>query len=98
MQHSEEICQEMWPGERTQYIYSLKYAELWHKNVNQNTTFDPIKDGTLGLGAASQKNYRCVDLTMMHICEKLKKSIKKCGLQSTHKISIWKKSVKKCSC
>ena len=40
MQHSEEIHQEMWPAERTQYFH-------------QNMTFDPIQDGTLG--AASPK-------------------------------------------
>ena len=44
-----------------------------HKNVNQNMTFDPIKDGTLG--AASPKTiYGCVDLTMMHICTKLERN------------------------
>ena len=39
-----------------------------YKNVNQNMTFDPIKDGTLG--GSITKNYRCVDLTMMHIFER----------------------------
>ena len=35
-------------------------------------TYDHIKDGTLR--AASPKNYRCVDLTVMHICEKFERN------------------------
>ena len=40
--------------------------------MNQNKTFDPIKDGTPG--GSITKKYRCVDLTMMHICTKFERN------------------------
>ena len=49
-------------------------------------TFDPIKDG-------NTKHYRCVDLTMMHICEKLEYFHKKFyhgNDDSTHTKNDWR--------
>ena len=56
VQNLKEIRQEMWPAECTHF--------------HQNNDLWPYK--RRNTGGSITKTYRCVDLTMMHICEKIK--------------------------
>ena len=62
----------MWPAERTQLRYPLKYAAEHTQECEPKYDLWPYK--RWNTGGSITKNYRCVDLTMMHICTKFERN------------------------